>query len=124
MRQNPGCKKGYTYTKTDASYLGFTDNDEIATWAKPDIAVAIRCGLLGNSGAFAPTDTVTRAEGAEMLYKTFMLLYDVSPITTVSSENAEAPEEPQQAGNCMTLNFVLRSVYSQRLSCCSYAIWQ
>lgn len=106
-------KKGYTYTKTDASYLGFTDNDEIATWAKPDIAVAIRCGLLGNSGVFAPTDTVTRAEGAEMLYKTFMLLYDVSPITTVSSANAETPEEPQQAGELYDFEF--------RLALCIFA---
>lgn len=105
-------KKGYTYTQTDASYLSFADNNEIATWAKPDIAVAIRCGLLNNSGIFAPTDTVTRAEGAEILYKTFMLLYDVSPITTVSAEK-EKPKDKTQTSEPIDFEF--------RLAICIFA---
>ena len=78
-------KKGYTYPENDEAYLNFTDTDQISQWARPDIAVAAQCGLVNNVGAFSPSGAVTRAEGAEILYKTFMLLYDVSPVTTVPS---------------------------------------
>ena len=78
-------KKDYAYPENDEQYLKFDDSAEISQWAKPDIAVAVQCGLMDNAGLFSPAGAVTRAEGAEILYKTFMLLYDVSPVTTVSS---------------------------------------
>lgn len=82
-------KKGYTYPENDEAYFNFADADAISQWAKPDIAVAVQCGLISNTGIFSPAGSVTRAEGAEILYKTFMLLYDVSPVATISSPQAE-----------------------------------
>ncbi len=84
-------KRAYLHTENDASYLQFTDNDKISDWAIPYIAVATRCGLIANGGVFAPGDTVTKAEGAELLYRTFMLLYDVSP-TEPEPEEISAPQ--------------------------------
>ncbi len=84
-------KKEYVHTENDATYLNFLDTDKISDWAKPYIAVAARCGLIDNSGVFSPTSSITRAEGAEILYKTFMLLYDVPPATTKASAQTEEP---------------------------------
>lgn len=78
-------KKEYAYPGNYEQYLNFTDAAEISQWARGDVAIAAQCGLIENIGAFSPSNTVSRAEGAEILYKTFMLLYDVSPVTTVSS---------------------------------------
>ncbi len=89
-------KKGYTYPEMNAETLLFDDTASISEWAKPDIAVSVRHGLLENAGAFSPASDVTRAEGAEVLYKTFMLLYDVSPVTTKTVDTeAEIVPEPR-----------------------------
>lgn len=95
-------KKGYAYPENSEQYLAFSDKDQISEWALSDIAVAVQCGLLENSGMFSPAGAVTRAEGAEILYKTFMLLYEVSSVTTVPSLQEEpAPilviQEPPKA---------------------------
>ena len=86
-------KKGYRAPAQPETYLKFDDLDNISTWAIADIAVAVQCGLLENSGSFNPVGTVSREEGADVLYKTFMLLYDVSPITTVPSLNGTSSAE-------------------------------
>ncbi len=87
-------KKGYAYPENSEQYLAFSDKDRISEWAKGDIAVAVQCGLLENTGMFSPAGTVSRTQGAEMLYKTFMLLYEVSSVTTVPSLHEEpAPEQ-------------------------------
>ncbi len=83
-------KKGYAYPENNEQYLAFSDKDQISEWALGDISVAVQCGLLENSGMFSPAGTVTRAQGAEILYKTFMLLYETSPVTTVPSLQEES----------------------------------
>lgn len=101
-------KKDYTYPENYEGYLNFTDTDLISPWAKSDIAVAARSGLIYNTGLFLPSDSVTRAEGAEILYKTFMLLYDVSPVTTVSSlQNAEEIQAQQPNNEIYDFEFRL-----------------
>ncbi len=97
-------KKEYAYPENDESYLNYTDKDQISHWARPDIAVAAQCGLVNNIGAFSPSGAVTRSEGAEILYKTFMLLYDVSPVTTVSSL-ADAESSVQNAPDVFDFEF-------------------
>ncbi len=87
-------KKGYRAPEHPEEYLKFDDKDDISDWAMADIAVAVQCGLIENSGSFTPTGTVTRGEGASILYKTFMLLYDVSPVTTVPSLKEAEIAEP------------------------------
>ena len=60
---------------------------------------------MNNVGAFSPSGAVTRAEGAEILYKTFMLLYDVSPVTTVSSLQSGADSAVSNAQETFDFEF-------------------
>ncbi len=80
-------KKGYAYP-TDIALL-FSDTDQISAWAMEDVAIAVQHGLIDNFGEFTPLGSVSRAEGAQILYKTFMLIYSVSPVTTSPSMQAE-----------------------------------
>lgn len=75
-------KKGYKFPDNYVEYLAFTDKTEISAAAMPYVAVAVQCGLVENNGKFAPESFVTREKCAQILYKTFTLLYDTSPVTT------------------------------------------
>ncbi len=85
-------KKGYQYPDKYLEYLQFTDKDAIAADAIGYISIAVQCGLAENSGEFAPDTPVTKEEGAEILYKTYMLLYDTSLVTTSLSSTLSAPD--------------------------------
>ena len=98
-------KKEYEYPKSYGQYLNFDDNGDISEWARGDIAIAAQCGLVENSGLFSPKSAVSRSEGAQILYKTFMLLYDVSPVTTVSSIEAEEEKAPPEDGAKIDVEF-------------------
>lgn len=95
-------KKGYKFPDNYVEYLGYTDKDEITPSAMPYIAVAVQCGLAQNSGKLMPQKAVSREEGAYILYKTFTLLYDTSPVTTSFSamvdEEEKAPEQLRDLG--------------------------
>lgn len=90
-------KKGYVYPENPEDYLNFVDNDSISDWATVDIAIAVQNGLIDNGGLLIPQTEINRAEAAEILYKLFMLLYEVPPVaveidnvaTTVSAEITE-----------------------------------
>jgi len=75
-------KKGYKFPDNYVEYLSFSDKTEISAAAMPYIAVAVQCGLYENKDEFNPQNPVTREKGAQVLYKTFTLLYDTSPVTT------------------------------------------
>lgn len=98
-------KKEYVHTENEATYLNFLDSSKISDWAKPYIAVAARCGLIDNSGVFSPAASITRAEGAEILYKTYMLLYDVPPATTKALSQAEDPANSEILAEGYDLEF-------------------
>lgn len=85
-------KKGYKFPDNYVEYLEFTDKEEISASSMPYIAVAIQCGLAENIGEFLPQEAVTREKGAQILYKTFTLLYDTSPVTTSFSAVVENNE--------------------------------
>lgn len=72
-------KKGYIYPDDINSYLKFADNNSISDWAKQDIALSVRSAIVNNGGMLEPQSQITRADSAEILYKLFMLLYDVIP---------------------------------------------
>jgi len=90
-------KKDYTAPENPEQYLKFDDLQDISQWALPEISVAVQCGLLENSGAFTPSGEVSRAEGARLLYQTFMLLYDVSPVSTEPSLKSETDAPVQSS---------------------------
>ncbi|MBQ3181362.1 MAG: S-layer homology domain-containing protein, partial [Clostridia bacterium] len=91
-------KKGYKFPDNYVEYLSFSDKTEISAAAMPYIAVAVQCGLYENKGEFNPQNPVTREKGAQVLYKTFTLLYDTSPVTTSFSAVVDDKE------NVRTLN--------------------
>lgn len=83
-------KKGYIYPENPKGYLNFADNDSIAGWAVPDMAIAVQNGLIDNGGILLPQTEISRSEAAEILYKLFMLLYDVPPVAVDFDNAAEA----------------------------------
>lgn len=87
-------QKGYQYPDKYLEYLQFSDKDAITSDAFGYISIAVQCGLLENGGEFAPQTAVTREEGAEILYKTYMLLYDASAVTTSLSTALATPQTP------------------------------
>jgi hypothetical protein len=99
-------KKGYGYPEEPDSYLHFADADHISEWAKNDIALAVREGLLDDGGLLLPRSDATRAQAAEMLYRLFMLLYEIPPAlfqvdrdAAVDAATASAAvPEPEAAG--------------------------
>ncbi len=86
-------QKDYQYPDNYLEYLQFTDKDEISSDVIAYISIAVQCGLTENAGEFAPNTPITREEGAEILYKTYMLLYDASLVTTSLSTTLSAPTE-------------------------------
>lgn len=84
-------QKGYQYPDNYLEYLQFTDKDKISSDAIAYISIAVQCGLIENANEFAPKTAITREEGAEILYKTYMLLYDASLVTTSLSATLSAP---------------------------------
>ena len=86
-------KKGYFYPEAQDSYLQFADAADISDWAKPDIALSVSASLMEGGGLLNPKSNISRMEGAEILYNLFMLLYEVSPASTlaVSSESDPMP---------------------------------
>lgn len=75
-------KKGYKFPENYVDYLSFSDKTDISAAAMPYIAVSVQCGLCENNGEFNPKSSVTKEKCAQVLYKTYTLLYDTSPVTT------------------------------------------
>ena len=93
-------KKGYKFPDNYYDYVAFSDKESISSEALPYIAVALQCGLVDNSGELLPQGAVTREKGAAVLYKTFTLLYDTSPVTT--SFSSVIGEDTDEAINDLT----------------------
>lgn len=86
-------KKGYKFPDNYVEYLSFSDKTEISAAAMPYVAVAVQCGLSENNGELNPKSTVSKEKGAQILYKTFTLLYDTSPVTTSFSAVVEESDD-------------------------------
>ena len=73
-------RKGYAEPESPSDLLHFTDNDKIPEWAKSEIALAVRETLIQDGGLLSPDTAITRADSALLLYRLFMLLYEVEPV--------------------------------------------
>ena len=84
-------KKGYIPPEDPAAYLNFVDNSEIEGLCNADdlqsVALAVREGLIDNGGVLVPSRAISKGEAAWMLYKLFMLLYEVSPAPMIVPED-------------------------------------
>lgn len=103
-------RKGYQYPENFLEYLQFTDKEKISSDAMGYISIAVQCGLIENSGEFSPKTPITREEGAEFLYRTYMLLYDASAVTTSLSATLATPETPVTPSDLGALARVLMCV--------------
>ncbi|WFA08000.1 S-layer homology domain-containing protein [Tissierella sp. Yu-01] len=103
-------KKGYVYPENPKDYLSFVDSDSIADWATVDIAIAVQNGLIDNGGILMPQMEMSRDEGAEILYKLFMLLYEVPPVAVEIDEAVEATSESVEIKESGTSPVVIGSI--------------
>lgn len=103
-------KKGYLLPEDLNEYGNFSDRDQISSWAMPYIALAEQLELVEGGGMLEPQGEMTCAESAELLYRMFMLLYEVAPIQmqtpdaselTEESDLTDAPSEPSQKGSAV-----------------------
>lgn len=73
--------KGYALPTDPDSYLGaFDDGGDVSDWAKQQVALAIREGLVDRGGELDPIGNVTREEAALILYRLFLLLHEVPAV--------------------------------------------
>lgn len=69
---------GYKIPSNTNSYLSkFSDSSSISSWAKNDISLAIREGIVTNSSSsvFLPKNTITRGEAAIIINKLFKKIW-------------------------------------------------
>ena len=82
-------KKGYGISTNPQSYANFTDKQKIANWALDHIIFAEEVGLIDGGGELNPKGDITRLESAEILYRLYMMLYEVSPEKTTVEINSK-----------------------------------
>ncbi len=90
-------KKGYQCPENYMDYILFSDKSGITPENAPYIAVAVQCGLCENGGDFLPDTFIAKSDAAEVLYKTYMLLYEASSVTTslsAAAQKADGWQEP------------------------------
>lgn len=81
-------RKGYVEPDDASSYLHFADNDMISDWALGEIALAVREGLIDDGGILDPQTQISRADSALILYRLFMLLYEVEPTAAAADSGS------------------------------------
>lgn len=88
-------KKNYSRPGDPTTYLNYVDSADIPGWAAGDLALTVREGLIESGSALRPNQPINRGEAALLLYRLFMLLYDVSPtpITVIEAPSAPVPNE-------------------------------
>ncbi|MGG0718133.1 S-layer homology domain-containing protein [Robertmurraya massiliosenegalensis] len=79
-------KKGYNYPINEEGYLQFADKVNISDWVMKDIALAVQVGLIDAGGVLGPQNEITKAEASDLLYRLFMLLYDIQPASIPEGE--------------------------------------
>ena len=74
-------KKGYTLPQDIETYLsGFSDRGDLSGWASAQVALAVREGIASRGSVLLPQNNITREQAAVVLYRLFLLLYEVRPV--------------------------------------------
>lgn len=62
----------------DETLSAYKDRDRVSDWAKTEVAVAIKLGLIRGMGGgmLAPQDTATRAQAVTVIYNLYKLIYE------------------------------------------------
>lgn len=86
--------KHYAQPGDPESYLSsFTDGSEVSEWARSEVALAVREGLIDRGGEMGPEDSVSRSEAAKILYRLFLLLHEVPAVELELPEVSVTDEE-------------------------------
>ncbi len=85
--------KKYIEPNNPEDYLHFADLEQIPEWVKSDIALAVREGLIEDGGILLPEFPISRADAALMLYRLFMRLYEVQPISVQPSAPSDHSDD-------------------------------
>lgn len=91
-------KKGYSRPEDPSVYLNYVDAASIPEWSASDLALTIREGLIESGSALRPNQAINRGEAALILYRLFMLLYEVSPTPITIVETSSAPTNTASSG--------------------------
>lgn len=98
-------QKGYAAPENAEEYLAsFRDADEIGAWARQLVALAIREGIVDRGGMLSPKAEITREQAALILYRLFLLLYEVPP---VALELPEITKEDTTTGLFEEIGFTM-----------------
>lgn len=74
-------QKGYALPTDAEQYLNsFEDRETISGWARQEVAMAVREKLVDRGGVLDPLAGITREQAAVILYRLFLLLYEVPPV--------------------------------------------
>ncbi|MBE7022186.1 MAG: S-layer homology domain-containing protein [Ruminococcaceae bacterium] len=74
-------QKGYTLPQDAELYLSsFSDREQIGDWARALVAMAVREGIMDRTELLNPQADITREQAALILYRLFLLLYEVPPV--------------------------------------------
>ena len=72
--------KGYVTPEDADKYLdSFADKDKISDWARELVAISVREGLVDRTSEFGPQNPINREQAAVILYRLFLLLYEIEP---------------------------------------------
>lgn len=94
--------KGYGLpSDTQMLLASFSDCDQIKDWAKELVALAVREGMMDRGGMLAPQSDITREQAALILYRLFLLLYEVPPVVL------ELPEVTKDVGDGIGNSFTM-----------------
>lgn len=86
-------KKNYSRPGEPSDYLNYVDSSDIPEWSIGDLSLTVREGLIEGGGVLRPNQPINRGEAALILYRLFMLLYEVSPTPIKIVEAQPIPAE-------------------------------
>lgn len=87
--------KGVPYLNDLESLENLSGSEFTSDWAKSAVALCYDNGIIYVGEEINPQSQISRGQSAEYLYRLFMLLYDVNPVTITVSEQTLEQEENQ-----------------------------
>ena len=92
-------QKGYDEPQNPAGYLGsFTDGETVSEWARAQVAMSVRDEIKDRGGVLNPQGDITRSQAADILYRLFLLLYEVPPVALELPPETETVEVSETGG--------------------------
>lgn len=75
----------YSYPEKEDEKLPYNDKGRISSAARADVAVALDAGIIEETKYFSPQKKLSKKDCAEILYNTYMAMFDAPTVTTSSN---------------------------------------